>query len=350
MRFSGSAVLAALACQAATAPILAQRAVSLVRVNSVQVVGREAELGAIAMTRVGPQGNVYAADYLNARVVAFSPEGRLLWTSGRKGRGPGEFQLPYRVDPRPDGGLLVLDAGTSEVTLLNARGRFTARYRLPFRFDQPDAIVGLPDGHLVISGTTFAEPRARRYGIHRFRVSGAELKYVGSFGPLPRVRNPLVLQSWGAGSATRAANGDLLYALRIPFEVHRFDPAGRPREVVRYPFRTRGTPDDAETVVVTEKETTYSSTDADVERPGAAFELPGGLLVVTRSSRDTRHWDFFRGGRYLGSQRIERDWGGVAGYDPARGFLWMAGTLDDEPVLRRLSITVAVPPSTRARE
>jgi hypothetical protein len=339
-----------LVCQVATAPASAQRAVSLVRVSSIQVVGRDAGLGAIAMTRVGPQGNVYAADYLNARVVAFSAEGRLLWTSGRKGRGPGEFQLPYRLDPRPGGGVLVLDAGTSEVTLLNARGRFVTRYRLPFRLDQPDAIVGLPNGHLAISGTTSAEPRARRHGIHRFRVSGTELEYVGSFGPLPRVRNTLVLQNWGAGSATLAANGDLLYALRIPFEIHRFDPTGRPRGVVRYPFRTRGTPDDTEEIVVTAKETTYSTTDADVERPGVAFELPGGLLVVTRSSRDARHWDFFRGGRYLGSQRIDPDWGGVAGYDPARGFLWMTGTLDDEPVLRRLSITVTVPPSTRARE
>src|ERR1051325_12021344 len=88
--------------------------------------GEEAEFGSITAGTVGPTGNVYVVDHFKCSVVAFSPAGRMLWKVGRKGRGPGEYQIPYRITTTPSGTLLVFDLGTRDVTTLSQEGRFVS--------------------------------------------------------------------------------------------------------------------------------------------------------------------------------------------------------------------------------
>ena len=53
---------------------------------------------------VDEAGNVYVVDRGDDRLVAFAPDGKLLWAGGRSGQGPGEFDGPTWISW--DGGSL----------------------------------------------------------------------------------------------------------------------------------------------------------------------------------------------------------------------------------------------------
>lgn len=311
-----------------------------------QVVGRGEGLGTLMDAAVGPDGGVYVVDYSNSRIVAFSPDGMRRWSLGRRGRGPGEFQMPYRIDVRQDGTVFVYDMGAGEVTTVSSQGRMLQRYRLPFPLTQADKLVALGDV-LLISGTT-ADPTGSTGGIHRFRMDGPELTYAGSFGAVPVARDARVLQQWGAGALVRGSTGSLWYTRRVPYEVYRFSPDGRRRAVIRPPFRTVGTPDDAIRVEGGRRRVTYTATDAVVEVPGPAWELPGGLLLVTRLRGGEQFWDVFTvSGRYLGAHPVPGEQEVIAGYDASRRVLWVTGTQGDESVLYRVPVTLSTPAPRR---
>jgi hypothetical protein len=308
--------------------------------------GEEAEFTEIIAGTVGPTGNVYVVDRLSYAVAAFSPAGRMLWKVGRKGRGPGEYQLPYRIAVTPAGTLLVYDLGTGDVTTLSQDGRFISRSHLPLRLHYVDDIAAV-GSDLLVSGFS-PDPRAHRNGIHRFRIGGPQAMYAGSFAPLPTVRDTAILPQWGAGDITRAASGDLVFALALPYVVYRFDAAGRQKMQARPSFHVRGTPDDAVSIDRSGEWTRISSTGADVDRPHSIVEVANGWMLVTRVMRRARYWDLFTpDGRYAGSREYPREWGGAIGFDPARNFLWMAATHDDVPVLVRLQVTSGATTSSR---
>jgi hypothetical protein len=314
--------------------------------GTAQAVGQETELGSIIAARMSPDGGVFAVDHVNARIVAFDLEGRVRWRAGGRGRGPGEFNTPYRIDVRRDGAVLVYDLGTSEITELSSAGAYVARYRMPFPLTQVDEMLALDDGVLVAGTTT--HPGASGAGIHRFRIDGPELRHLGSFGALPAVRDPMVLQVWGAGALVRGSTGSAWYTRRIPYELYRFDVSGRQRAVIRAPFRTEGTPDDAVLIERDSRRTSFSRREARVEIPGPAWELPGGILLVSRIAPGERYWDVFAvSGRYHGAFPLPAEWDAIAGYDEQRRVLWVVGTRADASVLYRVPVVLPTPPTRR---
>lgn len=311
-----------------------------------QLVGRAERIGSIMAAQVAPDGSVYVVDDAAARILSYDAEGRHRWTVGRRGRGPGEFRIPYRIAVRRDGSVFIFDMGTSEVTVLSSAGTFVDRYRLPFPLMQVDNLVALDD-ELLIAGTT-ADPTGSGKGIHRFHIERPVLRYAGSFGLLPVARDPMVLQMWGAGAIVPGSTGSIWYTRRLPYEVYRFDMSGRQRAVIRPPFRARGTPDDAIAIERSRRNTTFTNTDVIVEVPGPAWELPGGLLLVSRISREQRVWDVFSiAGRYRGAFPLPQHWESIAGYDHQRRVLWVTGTLDGSPVLYRVPVVIT---PTRQRD
>jgi len=331
----------------AASPASSQAAAAFpLSISSVTVIGEEEEIGTIIAAKVGANGAVYVVDHMNATVRAFSPEGRLLWRTGRKGRGPGEFQLPYRMDVAPSGEILVYDFGTGEVTTLSDAGRFVRRERLPFSFRQVDNLVALQNGDLIVSGYTVSNDRATAHALHRFRRLGDQWQYVGSFGPLPPVRDREVLPHWGPGTISRARNGDILYLLRLPYEIHRYDPAGRERSVFRPRVPLRAMPDDFVRIEHTARGTEISSANPDLEHPGSMTELGNGWMVASRVGLRSTRWDLFNpSGQVVGSRAIPEGWGALLGYDSPRSILWLAGEHDGAPVLLQLRISTGQPRS-----
>jgi hypothetical protein len=81
---------------------------------------------------LGP-GGLYVLDGGARQVRAFDEDGAHLWTVGRAGGGPGEFQDPRGLTSSPDGMLWIMDFASQRYTVLSADGELVATHarRLP---------------------------------------------------------------------------------------------------------------------------------------------------------------------------------------------------------------------------
>jgi DNA-binding beta-propeller fold protein YncE len=72
-----------------------------------------------------PSGDVYVSDgYANPRVVKFSRDGKYLAEWGKRGNGPGEFQLPHNLAIDGQGRVYVTDRDNKRVEVFDANGKF----------------------------------------------------------------------------------------------------------------------------------------------------------------------------------------------------------------------------------
>jgi hypothetical protein len=95
--------------------------------------GEDAEaFGRIRGLVLGP-GGVYVLDGGAREVRAFDGGGAHLWTAGRAGGGPGEFQDPRGMTASPDGMLWIMDFASQRYTVRAADGELVATHprRLP---------------------------------------------------------------------------------------------------------------------------------------------------------------------------------------------------------------------------
>jgi DNA-binding beta-propeller fold protein YncE len=74
-------------------------------------------------------GALYVTDgYGNARVHKFAPDGRLLFSWGEPGSGPGQFNLPHGIALDSAGRVYVADRENSRVQVFDAAGTFLAEW------------------------------------------------------------------------------------------------------------------------------------------------------------------------------------------------------------------------------
>ena len=72
-----------------------------------------------------PEGELYVADgYGNARVHKFSKDGKLLFSWGEPGRGPGQFILPHGIALDSAGLVYVADRENSRVQIFTPKGEY----------------------------------------------------------------------------------------------------------------------------------------------------------------------------------------------------------------------------------
>lgn len=86
-------------------------------VAEVWVSPADAELSSINQVAVDSRGNAYVPDFYRSRVVVFGPDGRLVRSVGRRGRGPGEFQSIRSVQVLRGDSLLVYDGSLGRVNV-----------------------------------------------------------------------------------------------------------------------------------------------------------------------------------------------------------------------------------------
>ena len=107
-------------------------------------------------------GSVVVAESGARRVQRFGPGGEHLWSRGRQGEGPGEFQYVELLGPCTDEqSVVVYDIYNHRVTVFDGGGNLIREY--PFLFQQrvPRDISCAPGGRLVVTGwgnTRHAEP------------------------------------------------------------------------------------------------------------------------------------------------------------------------------------------------
>jgi len=77
----------------------------------------------------GAAGEIYVADgYGNSRVVKFAADGKYVKEWGKKGKGPGEFNLPHAICVDGKGHVYVGDRENNRVQIFDAEGRFLAQW------------------------------------------------------------------------------------------------------------------------------------------------------------------------------------------------------------------------------
>lgn len=70
-------------------------------------------------------GGFYVSDgYGNNRVIRFSPEGKYLFQWGKKGSGPGEFDLPHGLATDAAGNIYVADRENNRIQVFDANGKY----------------------------------------------------------------------------------------------------------------------------------------------------------------------------------------------------------------------------------
>lgn len=77
---------------------------------------------------VDGDGNVYVAHWNSNKVAAYSSAGTLLREWGQKGTADGEFRLPGSIALGPDGLLYVPDQGNSRVQKFTREGKFVGKW------------------------------------------------------------------------------------------------------------------------------------------------------------------------------------------------------------------------------
>ncbi len=66
----------------------------------------------------------FVVDNDNHRVLALDMEGRVLWSSGRMGRNPGEFRFPFMLDRNKEGNIFIVEVINTRVQVLDKDGEY----------------------------------------------------------------------------------------------------------------------------------------------------------------------------------------------------------------------------------
>jgi DNA-binding beta-propeller fold protein YncE len=78
---------------------------------------------------LSPEHDIYVTDgYGNARVHKFAPDGRLLFSWGEPGDGPGEFRIPHGIAVDRRGTVYVADRENSRLQLFTPQGEFLEQW------------------------------------------------------------------------------------------------------------------------------------------------------------------------------------------------------------------------------
>ena len=80
-------------------------------------------------TALSPKGEVYVSDgYGNARVHKYSPDGKLLFSWGEPGTGPGQFNIAHNIATDAEGWVYVADRENHRVQVFDGNGKYESQW------------------------------------------------------------------------------------------------------------------------------------------------------------------------------------------------------------------------------
>lgn len=249
-------------------------------------------------------GRLYVFDGIDQRVLAFDDAGRLRWTWGRQGAGPGELRGVRDMRLDAQGNIVLLDADNLRITLVSPTGQLIREIPIRTELARPEGIVPLPRGEYLL-WTLSAEAPFVRLGPAGEEVARHPFPWAG-FAELP----PMATQGT---LATDPSSGRFAFAFAFGNGFFLFDEVdGTPvvgRFVEHTPWPTIATTGDESrrTTGFTERPI-FSAADALLS------DSVLSVLFVGRSPGERRMLDRFSAetGAYIGSWQLPFRTGTVA--------------------------------------
>ena len=97
---------------------------------------------------VAPNGDIFVSDgHVNSRIVKFAKDGKFIKAWGKRGDGPGEFNVPHTIFFDSRGRLLVGDRSNHRIQIFDQDGNFLDQWT---QFGSPSGIFIAPDDTLYV--------------------------------------------------------------------------------------------------------------------------------------------------------------------------------------------------------
>lgn len=186
--------------------------------------------------REDSRSNVYVCDSRASSVFKFDPAGKFLKSIGRKGQGPGEFNLPFKIAVTSDR-LFVYDLMNRRLCALTLEGEFIKSVPLVTGEGRPEGMSALPNGDLVMGWETIHYEDETKPQDYETRVYAPDLslrktlskhaiwrnKYmqIEGFGRRTNIIQPFSpLVSWGV-----TPDGKVVVGFQKEYAIDLYDPA-----------------------------------------------------------------------------------------------------------------------------
>lgn len=170
-----------------------------------------------------PDGTFFISDgYTNTRVVKFDRNGQFLMTWGKKGTGPGEFNLPHSIDIDRQRRVYVSDRSNSRIQIFDEHGKYLDEWR---NIRSPYHIMTTADNHLwVADGVTNK--------FLKYDLKGKLLSSWGTYGSFPGA-------FWGVHQFSVDQDGNLYAAETFGGRTQKFRPkkGADPARLIGQPVR-----------------------------------------------------------------------------------------------------------------
>ena len=132
---------------------------------------------------VAEDGSFYVSDgYRNSRVAKFAADGKFLFQWGKKGAGPGEFDLPHGIALDARGQVYVADRTNSRVQIFDPRGNYQTEWMSAAMGRPYDVAIGRDGLAVVVDGGEQPIEPPDRAGAAIVRADGSVSERFGGFG------------------------------------------------------------------------------------------------------------------------------------------------------------------------
>lgn len=180
-----------------------------------------------------PDGNVYVCDYKANSVLKFDSDGNFLKTIGRKGQGPGDFNMPFNIAVTKDR-LYVWEMGNRRISALALDGTYQKSVHVEMMEGSPQAMKSLPNGSVLLGWEMMDFQNFDKPQIYSLRIMSPDLifektvyqrniwqnKYArleGRFTNIPQPFSPFV--SWDV-----TPDGKIIVSDQKTYEIEIHDP------------------------------------------------------------------------------------------------------------------------------
>ena len=154
---------------------------------------------------VGKNGDIFVSDghdarNPNARIVKFDKKGKFIKEWGKKGKGPGEFDVPHTLAMDSKGRLFVGDRANNRIQIFDQDGKFIEEWK---QFSRPSGLY-IDKNDVLYAADSESNARVNPGFARGIRIGSAKDGTVTAFIPDPEPNPDKVVTSAAEGVAADA--------------------------------------------------------------------------------------------------------------------------------------------------